>query len=153
MILWLIYFFLAPYFMIQSFFNPNQYFIWENYTMGIVVNTILYLTYAFIIYFYWRKRGDNKWWISLFYPITHFANFVVIVVAIFYGLRGRKVSWKGRYYSTQGTETLKQKDKKKLTKEKNIDIDNICIIIVNMLVINIFFIKLKKSNKKQVKIL
>lgn len=118
MILWLIYFILAPTFMIQSFFSKGPYFIWANYTIGIIVNTGLYLAYAATFYFYWRKRGDLKWYLALFFPITQFANFIVIGVAIYFGLRGKKVSWKGRYYSTQGTETLKKQQKKDLTDKK-----------------------------------
>ena len=118
MILWLVYFVLAPIFMIQSFFSDDPYFIWANYTIGIIVNTILYLAYAATIYLYWRKRGDLKWYFALFFPITQIINFIVIGVAIYFGLRGKKVSWKGRYYSTQGTETLKNLDKVDLSERK-----------------------------------
>lgn len=118
MILWLVYFILAPIFMIQSFFSDGPYFFWASYTIGIVVNSVLYLTYAATIYLYWRKRGDLKWYIALFFPITQLMNFAVIAVAIYFGLRGKKVSWKGRYYSTQGTETLKKQAKVDLTDKK-----------------------------------
>jgi len=118
MILWLVYFILAPIFMIQSFFSDGPYFFWPSYTIGIVVNTVLYLAYAATIYFYWRKRGDLKWYIALFFPITQLMNFAVIAVAIYFGLRGKQVSWKGRYYSTQGTETLKKQAKVDLTDKK-----------------------------------
>ncbi len=113
MILWLLYFLFSPYFMIQSFFNHGNFLFWADYTIGIIVNTGLYLAYAATIHFYFKNKGDMKWWISLFYPITQLVNFIVIGVAIFYGLRGKKVSWRGRYYSTQGTETLKELDKEK----------------------------------------
>ncbi|MCE7740888.1 MAG: glycosyltransferase [Candidatus Heimdallarchaeota archaeon] len=113
MLLWLLYFLFSPYFLIQSFFNQGQYFFWGDYTIGIIVNVGLYLAYAATIHFYFYKRGDMKWWISLFYPITQLVNFVVITVAIIYGIRGKKVSWRGRYYSTQGAETLKEMDKER----------------------------------------
>ncbi len=118
MILWLVYFVLAPTFMITSIINRGPYFIWFNYTIGIFINTGLYLAYAATIYFYWRKKGDLKWYIALFFPITQIINFVVIGVAIYFGLRGKRVSWKGRYYSTQGTETLKQQSKVDLSEKK-----------------------------------
>jgi chlorobactene glucosyltransferase len=118
MILWLVYFICAPTFMIYSFVNRGPYFIWFNYTIGIIINTLLYLAYAATVYFYWRKRGDLKWYIVLFFPITQIINFIVIGVAIYFGLRGKKVSWKGRYYSTQGTETLKKQSKVDLSEKK-----------------------------------
>jgi len=118
MILWLLYFLFSPYFVIQSFFHSGGYFFWADYTIGIIVNIALYLAYAATIHFYFKSRGDMKWWISLFYPITHLMNLVVIGVAIIYGMHGKKVSWRGRYYSTQGTATLKQMEKERKEMQK-----------------------------------
>jgi len=122
-IFWLIYFLLAPYFLIQSFiFRPS--WMWFDYTIGIFVNIGLYLAYALTIYLYWIRRGDTKWYYYLFFPITQIINFVVIAVAIINGLRGRKVSWRGRYYSTKDEEetipeeTLPAITSSKIVKEK-----------------------------------
>ncbi len=99
-ILWLIYFVLAPYFMINSFFIPNDWFLWD-YSIRIIVNVGLYLVYAFVIFMYWRKKGDWKWYFFLFYPITLLMDLIVIAIGIYSGLRGTKVQWKTRYYSTK----------------------------------------------------
>jgi chlorobactene glucosyltransferase len=105
-IFWLIYFLLAPYFLIQSFiFRPS--WMWFDYTIGIFVNVGLYLAYALAVYLYWIKRGDTRWYYYLFFPITQIINFVVIGAAIINGLRGKKVDWRGRYYSTKDKEEKK----------------------------------------------
>lgn len=98
--------------------------MWFDYTIGIFVNIGLYLAYALTIYLYWIRRGDTKWYYYLFFPITQIINFVVIAVAIINGLRGRKVSWRGRYYSTKDEEetipeeTLPAITSSKIVKEK-----------------------------------
>ena len=103
-ILWMIYFVLAPYFMINSFIIYDSWFLWD-YTIGIIVNISLYLIYALTIHWYWRKKGDMKWYILLFYPITMIVNFIVVGLGIYSALRGSKVKWKTRYYSTKQTQT------------------------------------------------
>ena len=105
-ILWMIYFVLAPYFMVTSFFIYDSWFLWD-YTIGIIVNISFYLIYALTIFWYWRKKGDMKWYILLFYPITMVVNFIILAFGLYSGLRGTKVKWKTRYYSTKQSQTQK----------------------------------------------
>jgi len=110
-IFWLLYFLLAPYFMIQSFFNKNDW-LWWDYTIGVIVNTSLYLAYALTLYLYWKNKGDTNLLYCLLFPVTQIINFIVIGVAIINGLRGKKVSWRGRFYSTK-----KKKDEKNIERK------------------------------------
>ncbi len=103
-VLWLIYFVLAPYFMVNSFFTHDSWFWWD-YTIGIIVNISLYLIYALAIYYYWRKKGDLKWYFILFFPITMIVDFIVVAFGLYAGFRGSKVKWKTRYYSTKQSHT------------------------------------------------
>ncbi|MCG3224663.1 MAG: hypothetical protein H7647_09375 [Candidatus Heimdallarchaeota archaeon] len=97
---WLIYYLLAPYFLIIYFISKPDWYVWD-YGIGIIVNILLYLAFAVSVWWYWRKKGDWKWYFFLFFPITMSIDFILIVTAIYSGLRGKKVVWKTRYYSTK----------------------------------------------------
>lgn len=97
---WLIYYLLAPYFLILYFITKPDWYVWD-YGIGIVVNVGLYLAFAVSVWLYWRKKGDWKWYFFLFFPITMSIDFILIVTAIYSGFRGKKVVWKTRYYSTK----------------------------------------------------
>ncbi len=99
-IFWIIYMLVSPYFLIRYILFPDNW-LWWNFTIGIIVNVILYLLYAIILYFYWRKKGNWNFIIFLFYPITMLINLIIILVSFYYGFRGIKVSWKTRYYDAE----------------------------------------------------
>ena len=103
-ILWLIYMVASPYFLIRALMKTTNW-LWWNYTIGIIVNIILYLLYAVILFVYWRKKGRWNIIVFLFYPITMLVNLVIIIVSFYYGFRGIKFSWKNRYYDTEKSST------------------------------------------------
>jgi hypothetical protein len=120
-VLWVVYFVLAPYFMIQSFFNTEGWLTFD-FSIGIVVNSAAYFAYALSIWLYWRKRGMGKWYYYVLFPFIMFLDFIIILVSLFYGFQGRKVSWKGRFYSTKGSSFKKQKkEKMKVERKETID--------------------------------
>jgi hypothetical protein len=93
--------------MVDAFINQEAWFVWD-YTIGIIVNCAAYFTYSVAIWLYWRKRGMGFWLYYIIYPIPMILNIVIIVVSILYGLKGGRVSWRGRYYET------KQKDEEEV---------------------------------------
>ncbi len=99
-ILWLIYMVVSPYFLIRYLLIPDTW-LWWNYTIGIIVNVVLYLLYAIILYMYWRKKGRWNIIIFLLYPITMLINLIIIIVSFYYGFKGNKFSWKTRYYDAK----------------------------------------------------
>ena len=116
-VFWIIYFLLAPYFMIDAFINQENWFVWD-YTIGIIINSAAYFAYSIAIWLYWRKRGMGFWLYYIIYPIPMIINIVIIVTSLFYGFRGKKVSWKGRYYDTKQEETQETKVSQLPIKEK-----------------------------------
>ena len=84
-----------------------EWFVWD-YTIGILVNLALYLAFAISVWWYWRKKGDWNWLFFLFYPITMLIDFVMILIAIYSGVRGNPVIWKTRYYSTKQRPSKEQ---------------------------------------------
>jgi glycosyltransferase involved in cell wall biosynthesis len=99
--LWIVYFLLAPYFFIDAFINQENWFVWD-YTIGILINGLAYFAYSVAIWLYWRKRGMGFWLYYIIYPIPMIINIVIIVISILNGIRGKTVSWRGRYYTHRG---------------------------------------------------
>jgi glycosyltransferase involved in cell wall biosynthesis len=99
-VFWLAYYLLSPYFLIQSFImKPNWFYL--DYSIGILVNSTLYLAFAVSVWWYWRRKGDWNLLFFLFYPITMLIDFIMILIAIYSGIRGKPVIWKTRFYSTK----------------------------------------------------
>jgi len=97
---WLIYCLTAPYFLVNSIINPTSWMIWD-FSVGIIVNIVLYLTWGVTYYLYWRKRGKNNAIFIIFYPIAMVIVISIILLSLLNGFLGNKVSWKNRYYSTK----------------------------------------------------
>ena len=97
---WLAYYLLAPYFLIQSFImKPDWFFL--DYSIGILVNSALYLAFAVSVWWYWRTKGNWNALFFLLYPLTMLIDFIMILIAVYAGIRGNPVIWKTRYYSTK----------------------------------------------------
>lgn len=96
-VFWIVYFLLSPYFLVDSFINQENWFVWD-YTIGIIMNSLAYFAYSVAIWMYWRKRGMGFWLYYIIYPIPMIINIGIIVISIFNGIRGKAVSWRGRYY-------------------------------------------------------
>lgn len=105
-IFWLIYCLTAPFFLVNSIINPTSWMVWD-FSVGIIVNIILYLAWGLAYYLYWRERGKNNVIFVLLYPIAMVIVISIILLSLLNGFLGNKVSWKNRYYST------KQEGKKK----------------------------------------
>lgn len=116
-VFWIVYFLLAPYFMINAFINQEVWFVWD-YTIGIIINCAAYFAYSVAIWLYWRKRGMGFWLYYIIYPIPMIINIVIIVVSILYGLKGGRVSWRGRYYDTKQKDKDEEEASKALADEK-----------------------------------
>ena len=99
--LWIVYFLLAPYFFVDAFINQENWFVWD-YSIGIIINGIAYFAYSVSIWLYWRKRGMGFWLYYIIYPIPMIINIVIIAISILNGIRGKTVSWRGRYYTHSG---------------------------------------------------
>ena len=104
---WLAYFLLAPYFLVQSFIMKPDWFIWD-FSFGILVNSALYLAFAISVWWFWRKKGDWNLFFFLFYPITMLIDFIIILIAVYSGIKGHPVIWKTRYYSTKQSTSKHQ---------------------------------------------
>ena len=102
--LWLVYLVASPYFLIRYLLYPENW-LWWSYSIGIIVNVSLYLIYTYILYSFWKKKGDWNIFIFLFYPITMLMNIIIIIVSFYYGFRGIQISWKNRYYDAEKSST------------------------------------------------
>ncbi|MHA1591436.1 MAG: glycosyltransferase [Candidatus Heimdallarchaeaceae archaeon] len=132
-IFWLIYCLTAPYFLVMSIINPTSWLIWD-FSVGIIVNIVLYLTWGVTYYLYWRKRGKNNAIFVLLYPIAMAVVITIILLSLLNGALGNKVSWRNRYYSTKpekkqtlseiSSEALKDTKKKgKVSKDFQLDLE------------------------------
>ena len=99
-ICWLLYCLNAPYFLVDSIINPTSWMIFD-FTIGIMINISLYLTWGVAYYLYWRKRGKNNVLFVIFYPIAMVIVITIILVSLLNGFLGNKVAWRNRYYSTK----------------------------------------------------
>jgi glycosyltransferase involved in cell wall biosynthesis len=90
-ILWLIYIVSSPYFLISSFFRRAEGWLLFDFSIGIIVNIIIYLACAAAIWWYWRKKID----------------IFMILIAIYSRIRGQKVLWKTRLYSAKELQSQK----------------------------------------------
>ncbi|MCK5304237.1 MAG: hypothetical protein KAJ72_03240, partial [Candidatus Heimdallarchaeota archaeon] len=130
---WLIYCLTAPYFLVMSIINPTSWLIWD-FSVGIIVNIVLYLTWGVTYYLYWRKRGKNNAIFVILYPIAMVVVITIILLSLLNGALGNKVSWRNRYYSTKpekqqtlseiSSEALKDVKKKgKVSKDFQLDLE------------------------------
>lgn len=120
-IIWLIYCLFAPYFLVLSIIQPSSWMVWD-FSVGIMVNSVLYLTWGIAYYLYWRERGRNNILAVIFYPIAMAIVITIILLSLLNGALGNSVSWRNRYYSTKqgknlsssenGAKTLKDPKKK-----------------------------------------
>lgn len=99
-ICWLLYCLNAPYFLVVSIINPTSWLVWD-FSVGIIVNIILYLAWGLAYYLYWRQRGKNNIIFVLLYPIAMVVVISIILLSLLNGALGNKVSWRNRYYSTK----------------------------------------------------
>jgi glycosyltransferase involved in cell wall biosynthesis len=120
-VLWIIYFLLAPYFFIDSFINQENWFAWD-YTIGIIINSAAYFAYSISIWMYWRKRGMGFWLYYIIYPIPMIINIVIIVISILNGIRGKTVSWRGRYYTHKSKSDEEETSPTQLEEKKTIKV-------------------------------
>ena len=123
-ICWLLYCLNAPYFLVVSIISPTSWMVWD-FSIGIIVNIVLYLAWGVAYYLYWRQRGKNNILFILFYPIAMVVVITIILLSLLNGFLGNQVSWRNRYYSTKpkkaqtlseiGSEALKNSKKKRKT--------------------------------------
>jgi len=112
-IFWLIYVILAPLFLIRSIVNtPN--WMWWDYPVGIIINAFAYFAWGFSYYLYWRKRGKGNFLVYIFWPIPMLMNIIVVLVAVYYGLAGKRISWRTKHYSSDKQKLIKGKPSKEL---------------------------------------
>ncbi|MEE9411094.1 MAG: glycosyltransferase family 2 protein [Candidatus Heimdallarchaeota archaeon] len=105
-IFWLIYVILAPISLVRSIVNtPN--WMWWDYSVGLIINAFAYFAWGFCYYIYWRKRGKGNFFFYIFWPIPMLLNIVVVLVAVYYGLAGKKISWKTKHYSSDKQKLIK----------------------------------------------
>ncbi|MHA1816910.1 MAG: glycosyltransferase, partial [Candidatus Heimdallarchaeaceae archaeon] len=97
---WLLYCLNAPYFLVNSIINPTSWMIFD-FTIGIMINIFLYLTWGVAYYLYWRRRGKNNVLFVIFYPIAMIIVITIILISLLNGFLGNKVAWRNRYYSTK----------------------------------------------------
>ncbi len=103
-ICWLIYCLTAPFFLVNSIINPTSWLVWD-FSVGIIVNIILYLSWGLAYYLYWRERGKNNAIFVLLYPIAMVVVITIILLSLLNGALGNQVSWRNRYYSTKPKKT------------------------------------------------
>ncbi len=118
-ICWLLYCLISSYFLANSIINPTNWMVWD-FSIGIIVNSVLYLTWGVAYYIYWRQRGKNNALFILFYPLAMVVVITIIIISLLNGALGNKVSWKNRYYSTKKSvkETPSEIRDKTLKKSK-----------------------------------
>lgn len=109
-ILWLIYCLASGYFLANSILNPEEWMVFD-FTIGIIVNTVLYLAWGVAYFFYWRQRGKNNIFFVIFYPLAMIFVITIILLSLINGFHGNKVTWRNRYYSTKEKSKNKESEK------------------------------------------
>ena len=108
---WLVYVLLAPVFLIRSFIDPTPW-MWWDYSVGILVNALAYFAWGMSYYIYWRPRGKGNLLFYILWPLPMLMNIIIVLVAIYYGLAGKRISWRTKHYSSDKQKLIEGKPSK-----------------------------------------
>ena len=101
-VMWIIYAFIAPYFVVRAILQPEASYL------EILFSILTFILFAGTIAWYWKDKGDINWIMITLYPLFLAIDIGIILISIYKGIKGEPVQWKNRHYEVSITpEDLK----------------------------------------------